>query len=91
MIPKTLHIHAKSTDRNCITVGGVDSAGDAWGKLLIEHEGYVLGGFHIGGHGSDYIDFSVDIETGKIIGWDRDAVHARVVELAAQRGEEVDD
>jgi len=53
---QTLNLFAKSSDRNVITLP--DGT---------EHEGYIPDGLGIGG--GDYVELSIDIETGKVVGW----------------------
>ena len=80
IVPTTLHVQSHGRDCNSFTVVG-KAAGDEWGTTMIDHDGYVLGGLCMGPQGSDDVEFSVDIETGKIIGWDAEAVKARIAEL----------
>lgn len=58
---KTLHICAKPSD------AGFYVLQDENGLELHEVDGYVPGCFGIGG--GDYIEFTLDLETGKIVGW----------------------
>jgi hypothetical protein len=37
------------------------------GKLAWEHRGYVPRGLGIGG--GDYVEIEIDLETGKVVGW----------------------
>lgn len=80
IVPTTLHVQSHGRDCNSFTVVG-KAAGDEWGTTMVDHDGYVLGGLCMGPEGSDDVEFSVDIETGKIIGWDAEAVKARIAEL----------
>jgi hypothetical protein len=62
------------------------------GDREIEHDGYVPDGLGIGEGGSDEIELEIDINTGRIIGWDAAKVIARFDEIFAQvnTGETVD-
>jgi hypothetical protein len=60
---KTIRIYGKCSDRSHTV------AKDASGKRLLEAEGYVKYGLGLGG--GDDIEIEVDIETGKIVGWQK--------------------
>lgn len=85
--PKVLHVQSHGRDCNSFVVVAHAKEGD-WPETIIDHDGYVLGGFHMGPHGSDDVEFSVDIETGKIIGWDAEAVKARIAAIVAEQEED---
>lgn len=73
---KTISINAKCDDRCEIVVVDDDGntayrhLGDAWTMPVVGR--------------SDYIRFQINVETGKIIGWDAEAVKAQ---LRSQIGE----
>ena len=71
---KILNVMAHS--RDC-TVFSYDEDGvELW-----EYDGYVVGGLGVGSEGSDDVELRIDIETGKILGWDTEKVKARLAEL----------
>lgn len=39
-------------------------------QTIHDEDGYVPQGIHIGG--GDYVDFTIDTETGKIVGWSKE-------------------
>ena len=57
-----LTIQAKCSDLFSATY--VDDDG-----LTVEHDGYVPQGLGIGGFGGDYVEMTVDTDTGQIEGW----------------------
>ena len=57
---KTMSINAKCSDLCYVTLN------DENGDELMEHDGYVPIFNNCGG---DYVDLTIDLETGKIIGW----------------------
>lgn len=61
---KVLNVSAKCSDMCSIwTYNTEDNF-----ETKLEHDGYVLDGLGIG-HNGNYIDISIDIETGQIINW----------------------
>jgi hypothetical protein len=46
------------------------------------YDGYVVRDLAIGG--GDYISFTVDVETGKIIGWDAERAREKMRELSKE-------
>ena len=93
LTPKILHVQSHGRDCNSFRVVGAPTEKNGWGTTLIDHDGYVLGGLGMGPQGGDDVEFSVDIETGKIIGWDAEAVKARIAELleSGEYGTDEDD
>jgi hypothetical protein len=75
-----LHFSAKSSDLNSISVDDDD------GKEIFDHQGYVPTGLGVGA--DDYVEFSVDVETGKIVGWDASKVRERIAALSKEHKEE---
>lgn len=57
---KTITVSAKCSD--CFFLSGKTENGEH-----IEYDGYVPGGLNIGS--GDYIQFTLDLETGKILNW----------------------
>lgn len=55
-------ISAKCSDRCHVTIT------DSNGKVTCEHDGYVPNELGLGG--GDYIKFTIDNETGRIVGWE---------------------
>ncbi len=70
---KTLSLNAFSRDCNVTTV--TTEAGTCY-----EAHGYALTGICLG-PGGDYIRLEVDIDTGRIIGWDSEKVKEQIQEF----------
>ncbi len=66
--PKILHVSAKCSDMCDLTLTSED------GSILGEKGDYVPSGLGIGS--GDYVSFSVDLDTGQIVGWTRPADEA---------------
>lgn len=61
MTVKTIKVTAKVSDMFSLT------AHDENGSFVGEYQGYVPK--EIFGYGGDYIELTIDLETGKIVGW----------------------
>lgn len=81
MNPKRLIVTAHARDCNSFSVYSDN------GHEMLHLDGYVVGGLGVGRHGSDDIELTVDIETGTIVGWNAEAVKARIAELMEEQGE----
>lgn len=63
MTVKTIKISGKVSDMFSFT------AHDEKGAFVGEYQGYVPE--EIFGYGGDYIELTIDLETGKIVGWNK--------------------
>lgn len=70
---KTITVSGKCSDMCYFAVGGDD------GETIYEqHDGYVPSGCGVGG--GDYIKITIDVETGKIVGWNSENVKQGIQE-----------
>lgn len=81
---KVLSLYGKSRDANTVCV--TDSDGN---EIVLADGDYIPYGLGIGG--GDYIELEIDIETGKIVGWDYEAFKSGLAELLEERRREEED
>lgn len=81
--PKFFHVHAHSRDCNQLAFS------DADGNCLLDYDGYVPLNLSVGQH--DDVRLTIDVDTGKIVGWDREKFLASYRELYAAHDFEEDD
>lgn len=65
-----MHFHAKIRDEGSYTFYDTD------GDKVKEYEGYVPG--FVPGEDGDYINLTIDLETGQILNWDADKVRRQL-------------
>lgn len=81
---KIMAIFAKTRDAANVQVKDQD------GQDILHIDGdYVPYGFGIGG--GDYLELTIDVETGMVVGWDPEKFKRGVSEWLAQNKEEDDD
>ncbi|MNL53741.1 hypothetical protein D3C87_1770120 [compost metagenome] len=81
---KTVTIYAKTRDQANVQVTDED------GQDILHVDGdYVPYGFGIGG--GDYLELAIDVETGKVVGWDPEKFKHGVSEWLAANKEDDDE
>jgi hypothetical protein len=70
---RTLKLFGKTSDMSSMKIIDND------GETIMDHEGYVPHDMCIGG--GDYVKLEIDIESGKVIGWNPEKVKTSIAEF----------